>query len=124
MRKYEVAVVLHPDLEIDLEAPKSRVEELFSNIGAEIKKRDEWGKRKLAYPIAGQSFGVYIFYVIEAEGERITELEQSLQLNEEVMRHLIVAHEEGEEPESESDGGDTKTEDDTAKAKTETTEES
>lgn len=124
MRKYEVAVVLHPDLEIDLEAPKSRVEKLFSNIGAKIKKRDEWGKRKLAYPIDGQSFGVYIFYIIEAEGERITELEQSLQLNEEVMRHLIVAHEEGEEPENESDSGDTKTEDDTAKTKTETTEES
>lgn len=90
MKNYEVAIVLHPDLEIDLEAPLTRMDEMFSNVGAEIKKRDEWGKRKLAYPIKGQTFGIYAFYVVEMDPSRVDELEQALQLNDEVMRHLVL----------------------------------
>lgn len=97
MKTYEVAVVLHPDLEIDLEAPLSRLDEALSSVGADVKKRDDWGKRKLAYAIEGQNFGIYSFYTVDMEPSRVAELQQALQMNEEVMRHLIVTYEEDEE---------------------------
>ncbi|PSO43216.1 30S ribosomal protein S6 [Candidatus Saccharibacteria bacterium QS_5_54_17] len=106
MGTYEVAVVLHPDLEIDPEAPKSRVEESLSGAGATIKSRDEWGKRKLAYPIAGQTFGIYIFYVIQVEGDRVADIKQALQLNEEVIRHMVVTHEANAQPRAGDDQED------------------
>lgn len=106
MGTYEVAVVLHPDLEIDLEAPMSRVEEVLSNAGATIKNRDEWGKRKLAYPIAGQTFGIYVFYVVEMDGDKVADIRHALQLNEEVIRHLVVTYEESAQAGEESEDSD------------------
>lgn len=93
MREYEVAVILHPDLEIDLEAPLQRLNELFERVGARIIKRDDWGKRKLAYPIDRQTFGVYVFYRIECEPDKTAELERNLGLMEEVVRHLVITYE-------------------------------
>lgn len=92
-RQYEVAVILHPDLEIDLETPLQRLDEVLTQVEAEVKRRDEWGKRKLAYPINKLQFGVYVFYLVELEPSRVEELEQSLQLSEEVIRHLVVSYE-------------------------------
>lgn len=93
MREYEVALVLHPDLEIDPEAPMERLQELFDQAGANVTKRDEWGKRKLAYPINNQTFGIYVFYRIECQPDQTQELERQLRLMNEVMRHLIVTYE-------------------------------
>ena len=92
-RQYEVAVILHPDLEIDLETPLQRLDEVLTQVEAEVKRRDEWGKRKLAYPINKLQFGVYVFYLVELEPSRVEELEQSLQLSEDVIRHLVVSYE-------------------------------
>lgn len=114
MKNYEVAIVLHPDLEIDLEAPLARMDETLSGVGAEIKKRDEWGKRKLAYPIKGQTFGIYAFYVVEMDPSRVSELEQALRLNGEVMRHLVIAltpEQMNEESRDSSETKDTEKED-------------
>lgn len=108
MKKYELAVMLHPDLEIDLEAPLARLDELLSSIDAKVTKRDEWGKRRLAYKIAGQDFAVYVFYRLEADPSKMADLERGLRLNEEVLRYLVVVldekaeeveNEEGEEAE-------------------------
>ena len=51
MRNYEIAVVLHPDLEIDLESTTTKVEKIITDLGGKIVKKDNWGKRKLAYEI-------------------------------------------------------------------------
>lgn len=93
MKKYELAVVLHPDLEIDLEAPLERLDALLSLAKARVRKRDNWGKRKLAYQINKQSFGVYVFYMLELEPDRVAGLERGLGLSDEVLRHLLVAYE-------------------------------
>ncbi len=92
MNKYEVAVVLHPDLEIDMEAPLKRLDDMFKEHKAAVIKRDEWGKRKLAYAINRQNFGVYVFYIVEINPDAVSEIEHSLKLNEEVIRHLIIEH--------------------------------
>ena len=48
---YELTVLLHPDLEIDLEKPLKKVEKIITDNGGKITKKDEWGKKRLAYPI-------------------------------------------------------------------------
>lgn len=91
MNRYELAVLLHPDLEIDLEAPLARLDELLAGVKAKVSRRDDWGKRKLAYPINNQSFAVYVFYRLELDPAKVADLERGLRLNEEVIRFLVVS---------------------------------
>lgn len=107
MNKYELAVLLHPDLEIDLEAPLKRLDEALSSVDAKVGKRDNWGKRKLAYTIDGQDFAVYLFYVVEVDPSKISELETALRLNDEVLRYLVMSYDQAADEAS-------KDEDDTA----------
>jgi small subunit ribosomal protein S6 len=55
-----------------------------------IIKVSPWGRRRLAYPISGQREGSYFIVVFEAPSEAIDELERSLNITEEVMRHLVT----------------------------------
>jgi ribosomal protein S6 len=64
MNGYEVAVVYHPDLEMDLEKATSKVEKLITDNKGEITETNAWGKRKLAYKIKNQEFGLYVIYTV------------------------------------------------------------
>lgn len=91
MRHYEVAIVLHPDLEIDLENVLKKVEKIFTDLGAKVNKKDNWGKKKLAYKINKQDWGIYIFYQIEVDPSKVQPINDRLRITEEVMRFLIVS---------------------------------
>ena len=90
MHTYEIAVLFHPDLEIDLSKPQSKVEKIFTDNGGKIAKTDNWGKKKLAYNIAGQDQAVYIFYTVEMPGEGVRKIESTLNITDEVIRYLIT----------------------------------
>ena len=91
MRHYEVAVVSHPDLEMDLERASTKIETAITSLGGKINKKDNWGKRKLAYPINKQAWGIYIFYQISIAPSEVQALDNSLRINDEVMRYLIIS---------------------------------
>lgn len=102
MTKYELIVLLHPDLEIDLDKPLAKVEKILKDLGAKIEKTDNWGKRKLAYPIAKQDFAVYVYYEFDMDGEKVAKLDSTLNITDEVIRHLVTKYAEApEKPESE-----------------------
>lgn len=88
---YELAVLLHPDLEIDLPASINKIEKIVTDNGGNITAREEWGKRKLAYPVKHQGFAIYLFYQFDIAPDKITHLERALLISEEVLRHLVVA---------------------------------
>ncbi|HET8708766.1 MAG TPA: 30S ribosomal protein S6 [Candidatus Saccharimonadales bacterium] len=90
MNQYEVAVLYHPDLEIDLEKASKRVEKIFADNGAKIVNTDNWGKRKLAYPIKKNEHAVYVFYTLEMPGENVRKVESTLNITDEVIRFLIT----------------------------------
>jgi len=90
MATYEIATLYDPDLEIDLEKATSRVEKIFTDNGAKITNTDNWGKRKLAYPIKGSESAVYVFYTVDVEGANIAKIESTLNITDEVIRFLIV----------------------------------
>ncbi len=90
MSQYEIAVLCHPDLEIDLEKATSRVEKIFADNQGKVVNTDNWGKRKLAYPIKKSESAVYVFYTVEMPGENVRKLESTLNITDEVLRFLIT----------------------------------
>ena len=62
----------------------------IETVGASIAKKDNWGVKSLAYPIAKRTEAAYLYVVIEANPDQIKKLEQKIQLEEELLRHLIV----------------------------------
>jgi len=87
---YEIAVLYHPDLEIDLDKAETRVKKIIEDSSGKITKTDNWGKRKLAYPINKQDFAVYVFYTVEMPGESVSKVEQTLNITDEVIRFMIT----------------------------------
>lgn len=90
MNQYEVAVLYHPDLEIDLEKATSKVEKIFADNDGKVLNVDNWGKRKLAYPISKQDYAVYVFYTIEMPASNVQKTERTLNITDEVVRFLIT----------------------------------
>jgi len=83
-------VLYHPDLEIDLAKAEDRIKKIIADNGGEITKTDNWGKRKLAYPIKKQDFAVYVFYTANIPAENITKVEQTFNITDEIVRFLIT----------------------------------
>ena len=92
MNRYEMIYIIDTDLE---EAARKelieKVSALITNNGGEIEKVDEtWGKRRLAYAIDYKTEGWYVLVTFKAPVELPRELERNLQINENVLRYLVV----------------------------------
>lgn len=90
MNQYEIAVLYHPDLEVDLSKAEAKVTKMFTDNGGKIVATDNWGKRKLAYTIKKQEHAVYAFYTVDMPGEGVKKVEGILNITEEVIRYLIT----------------------------------
>lgn len=90
MNQYEIAVLFDQGLEIDLEKATAKVEKIITDNGGKIKDTDNWGKRKLAYPIDGQEFAIYVFYTVELPGEAVNKINDTLNITDEVVRFLLT----------------------------------
>lgn len=90
MNKYELAVLYHPDLEVDLDKGEQRVKKIIEDNKGKIVESDNWGKKKLAYPINKLESAVYVFYIIELESTSLAKIESTLNITDEVIRYLIV----------------------------------
>jgi small subunit ribosomal protein S6 len=97
-KSYELMVLLHPDLEIDAEAPIAKVEKLVEAVGGKVSKRDNWGKKRLAYRIAKQDFALYVYFELLLDPTKVRELENTILITEEVLRHILVVHEDVKAP--------------------------
>ena len=90
MAQYEIAVLYHPDLDVDLTKAEERVTKIFADNGGSVTATDNWGKRKLAYNIKGNEHAVYVFYTVEMPGEGVARVEAALNITDEVIRFLIT----------------------------------
>ncbi|HYL40858.1 MAG TPA: 30S ribosomal protein S6 [Candidatus Binatus sp.] len=94
MRRYELMLVFRPDAPDErLSAIIDRTTRQITAAGGQIVKVAPWGRRRLAYPIERQREGSYHIIVFEAPAPQVAELERSLLITEEVLRHLIVRQE-------------------------------
>lgn len=90
MNQYEITILYDPDLEIDLEKATSRVEKIYTDNGAKLVNVDNWGKRKLAYPIKKHEAAVYVIYTLDIPAQNVRKIETTLNITDEVIRFLIV----------------------------------
>ena len=90
MNQYEIVVLYDPQLEIDLSKAEAKINNIITENKGKIVKTDNWGKRKLAYPINKHDSAVYVFYTVELPGENVTNVEKTLNITDEVIRFLIV----------------------------------
>jgi small subunit ribosomal protein S6 len=95
LRDYELVVVISPDIaEEDFPAAIERVATAVSSRGGEVLDTRQWGRRRLAYPIARHTEGNYLISQIKLDPERAHELESGFNISEEVLRHLLVRKDE------------------------------
>ncbi len=90
MNQYEIAVLYHPDLEVDLSKAEERVTKIITDNGGKVVGTDNWGKRKLAYAIKGNEHAIYVFYTVELPGTAVQKVESTLNIAGEVIRFLIT----------------------------------
>ena len=91
MRRYELMLVLRPDLPDDkTQAVVDRTTRAITGSGGQIVKVAPWGRRRLAYPIDRHREGSYHIILFEAPAEAIAELERGLLITEELLRHLVT----------------------------------
>ena len=91
MRRYELMLVLRPDVADDKsQALIDRTTRGITASGGQIVKVAPWGRRRLAYPIDRHREGSYHIILFEAPSGAIVELEHTLLITEEVLRHLVT----------------------------------
>lgn len=90
MKEYELTVLIHPDLEVDLEKPLSTVRDLVASAGGKIISEDNWGKKRLAYQIRKQDFAVYVYMECELPADAPLKISNTLNISNDVIRYLLV----------------------------------
>lgn len=94
MKAYELTVLIHPDLEADLDNVLAKVRSLVTDAGGRIIKEDNWGKKKLAYRIKRQDFAVYVYIEAELPPEAPLKISNTLNITDEILRYLLVTVDE------------------------------
>ena len=91
MRRYELMVILDPDLEERTVAPSlDQFLTVVRNGGGSVEKVDVWGRRRLSYEIAKKAEGIYAVVDLTAEPDLVKELDRQLNLNEAVLRTKVM----------------------------------
>ena len=91
MNQYETVFILTPVLsEEQMKEAVKKYEDFITSNGAEIVHRENWGMRKMAYPITKKSSGFYQVLEYKQEGDLIAKLEVEFKRDERVLRFLTV----------------------------------
>jgi len=89
-RDYELGFILNPEVtEEQTRTILERVEQIVANHGGQVVKVNQWGRRRLAYPIEHHRDGLYVFIDMILTPETVAELDRTLRVSEEVLRHMV-----------------------------------
>ena len=89
-RDYELGFILNPEVsEDETRTLLERVEQIVATYGGQIVKINQWGRRRLAYPIERHRDGFYVFIDMILTPETVAELERTLTVSEIVLRHMV-----------------------------------
>lgn len=90
MKEYELSLLFHPDLEMNLDPALDKVKKLIKSAGGKITKEEPDGKKRLAYPINGNEYAIYYFMDVELPAEAPAKISSTLEITDEVIRYLLV----------------------------------
>lgn len=98
MPLYENVFIARQDISgAQVDALADQLTQLISEQGGEVKKRENWGLRNLAYRMNKNRKGHYVLFNIDAPAPAIAELERTMRINEDVLRYLTIRVDELEE---------------------------
>lgn len=93
MSKYEAMYIIDAAIE---DEPRNELIAKFNTLvstnGGTLTGVDEWGKRRLAYPIDYKNEGFYVLMHFEADPAFPRELERNLQITDGILRYLVTKH--------------------------------
>lgn len=90
MKDYELSVLFHPDLEMNLDPALDKVKKIIETAGGKITKEENDGKKRLAYSINGQDFALYYYFDVSLPGDAPAKISSVLNITDEVLRYLLV----------------------------------
>lgn len=88
--RYELVVLFRPELEAKMETPLKTVADLIKANGGEIASEDDWGRKELAYKIAGETHAIYRVYQLDLPAVAPAKIEGVLNITDSVIRHLLT----------------------------------
>ncbi|MBQ9267793.1 MAG: 30S ribosomal protein S6 [Clostridia bacterium] len=90
MNNYETIIIINSNL--DEAATKASIEKVTNLIGehGKVESVEEWGKRRLAYPINKQPEGYYTLINFSSNPEFIDELERIYNITDEIIKHIVI----------------------------------
>ena len=94
MKNYELTVVFHPDLEMNIDPAIEKVRKALIANKANITKEEADGKKRLSYAIRGQDFGIYHYFELELPPDAPGKISSILNISDEILRHLLVRADE------------------------------
>ena len=90
-RHFEMVLVINPEADGErFDSVLDNINQLITGLGGEVSDVEQWGKRKLAYPIKGLTEGNYVLTHFKMEPSKNKELEAKLKISEDITRHLLI----------------------------------
>jgi small subunit ribosomal protein S6 len=90
VRHYEIVVMVHPDQSEQVPAMVERYKGMVESGGGKVHRLEDWGRRQLAYTIAGLHKAHYVLLNVECSDKALKELENAFRFNDAVIRKLVV----------------------------------
>jgi small subunit ribosomal protein S6 len=98
LNDYELVTILNPDIEDEnVTETVDHLTQFITSRGGEVQNIDQWGRRRLAYPIGRQMEGTYVVTHLRLQPANAVELEANLRISEDVLRHLLVRYSPAEQ---------------------------
>ncbi len=94
MKDYELTVVFHPDLEMNIDPALDKVKKTIEASGGKINKEEVDGKKRLSYPIKGHEFAIYYYFEVALPPEAPAKISSTFNINDEILRTLLVRTDE------------------------------
>ncbi|HVT62067.1 MAG TPA: 30S ribosomal protein S6 [Legionellaceae bacterium] len=94
MRHYEVVFLVHPDQSEQVPAMVERYEAIIQKHKGAIHRKEDWGRRQLAYPMQDVHKAHYILMNIECDQNALDELKNAFKYNDAILRNLIIKKKE------------------------------
>ena len=91
MKKYEVVIILNPNLSTKVEDFVKDFQKLLKNNSFNIQKKEDVGRRQLAYSINNHNKGHYLLFNIEGDASKLIEIENKIKYDESIIRHIFIA---------------------------------
>lgn len=94
MRHYEIVFLVHPDQSEQVPAMVERYQGIISKQGGVIHRKEDWGRRQLAYPIQNMHKAHYVLMNIECNLETLEEIKNAFKFNDAILRYLLTVQKE------------------------------